>query len=317
MNNWEFNMKRILVSLLLVTAIISGCGKTEDVTSVDDKAFQLNTQKSETQTKEVKEDNSKVTATTLLSKFIKELNTGFTADVVVNENVNVTVDSVKGKSYDTLLAIKQKGSITMGKDKKVKMTGYIGHSYTYNTNFADVYGFVTSNKAVDSHSLINKKAKEYTQDFVLENDKNACYAIDSANEKLDARKFNTNLVISDFSNLNFSENSDGYTVKGTVHSKLFGTLFNFEDIYTASKLDNSDCSYNVTFVFDKNKELKSLSMELVKGTGKYESTLKRISDIYIKEHTIELKNIQFHVDTADFELDGKADKDFYVQVNKF
>lgn len=310
-------MKKVLVSILLAASLISGCGKTEEIPSVDDKAFQLNTQKSETQAEEVKEDNSKVTATTLLSKFIKDLNTGFTADVVVNENVNVTVDSVKGKSYDTLLAVKQKGSMTMGKDKKVKMTGYIGHSYTYNTNFADVYKFVTSNKAVDSHSLINKKAKEYTQDFVLENDKNACYDIDETSIKLNKRAFNTNLVISDFSNLNFTENKDGYTVKGTIHSKLFGTLFNFEDIYTASKLDNSDCSYNVTFVFDKNRYLQSLSMELVKGTGKYENTLKRISDMYIKEHTIELKNIQFNVDTAEFSLNGKSDKDFYAKVNKF
>lgn len=310
-------MKKFLVSLLLLTTMLIGCGKQED-SAIDNNAFHLDNTTDSTQqaqNTEVKED-TKATATSLISKFIGDVQKGFTSDIVIEEQVGVDVDSVKGKTYNTLLDVKEKGTFRL-KDKRTSLDGYLTHSYTYNTNYADIIDFINNANAVDAKSLIDKKAKEYTQNLLTIND---LYAVDNACSKIAKRHYSiNNLIISDFSNLTFKETDKGYTVTATITDKMFGNLFNLEDIYLGTNCDTNACTYHVVFYFDKEQTLTDMDFSLAKGVGSYNGKLNRVSDMYMKSLKVTLKNIVF--DGVTFpempKQTTKSKTEFLRVVNKY
>lgn len=310
-------MKKILVSLLLLTTMLMGCGKQEK-SVIDSNAFNLDNNTASTQQEQSTEveDDTKATATSLISKFMEDAKKGFTSDIVIEEQVGVDVDSVKGKTYNTLLDIKEKGTFRL-KDTTTSFDGYLAHTYTYNTNYADIIEFINNDNAEDAKSLIDKKAKEYTQNLLTVKN---LYAVDDNCYKIDKRHYSiNNLIISDFSNLTFKETEKGYTVTATISDKMFGNLFNLEDIYLGTNCDTKNCTYNVVFYFDKEKNLTDMDFELAKGVGSYNGKLNRVSDIYMKSLNVTLNNMVF--DSVVFPESPKqtinSREEFLRVVNKY
>lgn len=307
-------MKKVIVTTLLLLLIV-GCGKEES--TVAKNVFDIDTNNSistDVETTEI--EDTKATATSLISKYIKDVQLGFKADIELDEQIGVDVTSVLNKSYSTLLNIKGKGTFSTLKEK-TSFDGYLSHSFKYNTNYADVYSFIHNEQAKDAKALINKKAKEYTQNLITYKN---LYAVDDAVYKVSDRNFSlTNLVISDFSNLTFKETDKGYKVTATISDKMFGNLFNMEDIYMGTACDTKNCTYTVVFDFDKNKTLTDLDFSLVKGVGTYSDKLQRVDDMYINSFTVSLKNITFDNVTIENTLKKNISKkdDFLRVVNKY
>ena len=71
-------MKKILVSLLLLTTMLIGCGKQEN-SVIDSNAFNLDNNTASTQQEQSTEveDDTKATATSLISKFMEDAKKGF------------------------------------------------------------------------------------------------------------------------------------------------------------------------------------------------------------------------------------------------
>lgn len=312
-------MKKCLVSMMLLTMLITGCDK-EATDTVDKDAFNLSTQTTAGNTEETDntEEETKATATSLISKFITDVKSGMTADMEMSETVGLDVNSVKGKTYQTQLFITEKGTFNTLSDK-ARIDGYLKHYYRYNTNYADVFYFLYSDKVNDSKDLIDKKAKEYTQNLSLYTGKKTLCSVDDKVFRSDSKTFKlTDLVISDFSNLTFKEDK-GYTVTATISDKMFGNLFNFEDIYMGTKVSTSGCTYNIVFTFDKSMTVTGMTFELAKGVGTYSEKADRLNDMYIKDFHITFKNVTFGEPDVSNSLKANVaeKKDFLRLVNKY
>lgn len=307
-------MKKNLLLVMLVASLLGGCGTKNEV----DTQFNIPVGTQDNAIKDT-EENNMVTATSLMSKLVTDLKTGIESDIQINEVVAIDVDSTTGKTYNTLLNIKEKGSMCIDKDNNATVNGYLTHYYTYNTNYADVYTFLTNKKAADSKALINKSAKEYTQNLTLYNTKeNVIYNIDNTVGSFDLRKYQTlSLVISDFSNLKFTEKDNGYEVTGTISDKLFGNLFNLEDIYMGSNVDTKDCSYNVTLDFDKEQNLTNMTLSLAKGSGIYDTDFDRVRSMYMSSYDVTLSNVKFGVEPLQIDTKENVSKTKFIKmVNK-
>lgn len=311
-------MRKKLVSLILVSMLVVGCGSNKETPTVNNDGFQL---EENTEGLEGEEQSTKVTATNLLNIFIKDIKKGISADIEETELVGVNVESIKGKVYNTELNITTKGSFRMDSNKSVNIEGYMTHYYTYNTNYADVYKFIHNNKAKDAKSLINKNAKEFAQNVVLYNNisENCYYNIDDNIYKTTSRVCSNDFIISDFSNLKFKELSNGYEVTGTTNNKFLGNVLNFEDIYVGSKTDTTKCKYNFVFTFNESCKLTSITLSLAEGTGSYDTNgLSRVNELYMKNFKVKLSNITYGVEDIVKDITPNIkEKDFLKVVNKY